>query len=57
MIKRKRVISVVVVVLAAAGTIMFLRGNTMSKSQYKINNFHNEIFGENVYIFSPEDNP
>lgn len=57
MIKRKRVISVVVVVLVAAGTIMFLRGNTMSKSQYKINNFHNEIFGENVYIFSPEDNP
>ncbi len=57
MIKRKRVISAAVVVLAAAGTIMFLKGNTMSESKYKINNFHNKVLGENVYIFSPEDSP
>jgi len=46
MIKRKRVISAAVVVLAAAGTIMFLKGNTMSESKYKINNFHNKVLGE-----------
>lgn len=57
MIKRKRVISAAVVVLAAAGTIMFLRGNTMQDNQYQVKNFHNKVFGENVYIFSPEDNP
>lgn len=57
MIKRKRVISAAVVVLAAAGTIMFLKGNTMQENKYQRKNFHNEVFGENVYIFSPEDNP
>lgn len=55
MIKRKRGISAAVVILAAAGTIMFLRGNIMQDEQYKIKNFHNKVFGENVYIFSPED--
>ncbi len=57
MIKRKRVISAAVVILAAAGTIMFLRGNIMQDDQYQIKNFHNKVFGENVYIFSPEDDP
>ena len=57
MIKRKRVISAAVVVLAAAGTIMFLKGNTGQENMYQRKNFHNEAFGENVYIFSPEDNP
>lgn len=57
MIKRKRVISAAVVGLAAAGTIMFLKGNTGQENMYQRKNFHNEAFGENVYIFSPEDNP
>ncbi len=57
MIKRKRGIGVAVVVLAAAGMIMFLRGNAMQDNRYQIKNFHNEVFGGNVYIFSPEDNP
>lgn len=57
MIKRKRVMSAAVVVLAAAGTIMILKGNTRQENMYQRKNFHNEAFCENVYIFSPEDNP
>lgn len=57
MIRRKRIINAAAVVLAATGMIMCLRGSMMQTKQYQRKNFHNEVFGENVYIFSPEDNP
>lgn len=46
-----------VVILAVAGSIMFLKGNTNGERKYRVTDFHNEVLGESVYIFSPEDDP
>lgn len=55
--KMKRLIRAGVVLLVAAGIgISGYRGSGNSKVQ-NIVNYHNEMFGENVYIFSPEDDP
>lgn len=57
MINRKKLVSVAVIILAAAGSIMFLKGSSQGEGKYRVEDFHNAVFGENVYIFSPEDNP
>lgn len=36
---------------------MFLKGSSQGEGKYRVEDFHNAVFGENVYIFSPEDNP
>lgn len=55
--KMKRLIRAGVVLLVAVGIgISGYRGSENRKVQ-KIVNYHNEMFGENVYIFSPEDDP
>lgn len=57
MINRKKLVSVAVIILAAAGSIMFLKRSSQGEGKYRVEDFHNAVFGENVYIFSPEDNP
>lgn len=57
MINRKKLVSVAVIILAAAGSIMFLKGSSQGEGKYRVEDFHNAVFGENVYIFSTEDNP
>ena len=40
-----------------AALAMMSTGFISCKGDYKVKNFHSEIFGENTYIFSPEDDP
>lgn len=43
--------------LAAAGVVGWQRNGDGGKKAMKVENYHNEMFGEHVYIFSPEDDP
>ena len=53
------VIPIIVGILLLAGIVMtlLLKGKQSSKKVVEVSNFHNELFGENVFIFSPDDNP
>ncbi len=46
----------VIVLVAAVTAGCRIVGNDRQKDM-RIENYHNELFGENVYIFSPEDTP
>lgn len=54
---RKKIVSVVIIVSALAGSLMLLKFHGGKNQEYKVKNFHNEAFGEQVFVFSPEDNP
>lgn len=41
--------------LAAVGAVILTTGE--SERDMEIKDYHNELFGENVYLFSPEDDP
>lgn len=57
MYKIKNVIAAGFVFLAMLGTVMCQMCAESKKVMSKAVNFREEIFGENVYIFSPEDSP
>lgn len=48
-------------IIAAVVVVLMIVGVMMSNSAYKLagldDDFHSELFGENVYIFTPRDNP
>lgn len=45
------------VLLVAVGGVGWQKIGDGGRKAMKIENYHNEMFGENVYIFSPEDDP
>lgn len=55
--KRQNAILIICVVLVAALTAGWWVIGKGNRKDMKIENYHNELFGENVYIFSPEDDP
>lgn len=59
MSRKKRYIAAALVcaLLAAAGVVGWRMNGDGGRKEMKIENYHNGLFGENVYIFSPEDDP
>lgn len=43
--------------LVLGGVIAYMHPWSRTKQELIINDYHNELFGDNVYIFSPQDNP
>ena len=44
-----------IVILGIFGVVIYAKNDT--RRMQMTENYHNELFGENVYIFSPEDDP
>lgn len=59
MSRKKRHIAVfgICALLVAAAVVGWQMNGDGGRKEMKIENYHNGLFGENVYIFSPEDDP
>lgn len=56
--KRGIILLIIIFALLLAGGMIYMGKRMQEDNKYKdVEGFHNELLGENVYVFSPEDDP